>query len=70
MKYLIAMIRKLRGIIEQLATQAAEIDLNPEQQNTLTALLNDNEALVEGIYKKLSTFAKRAFDDSDDQFNA
>lgn len=68
--YLIVMIRKIRGMIEQLATQAAEIDLNPEQQNTLTALLNDNEALVEGICKKLSVFARRAFDDSDDQFNA
>lgn len=63
------MIRKLRDIVEQLVTQAAEIDLNPEQQNILTALLNDNEALIEEIYKKLLIFAKRAFDDSDDQFN-
>lgn len=36
----------------------------------MTALLNDNEALVEKMCKKLSAFAKRAFDDSDDQFNA
>ena len=70
MAYLIVMIRKLRGMIEQLATQAAEINLNPEQQDALAALLNDNEALVEGMCKKLSAFAKRAFDDSDDQFNA
>ena len=30
MAYLIAIIRKLREIIEQLATQAAEINLNPK----------------------------------------
>ena len=50
--------------------QAVEIDLNPKQQDILTALLNDNEALVEKMCKKLAAFAKRAFDDSDDQFNA
>ena len=53
MAYLVAMIRKLRGMIEQLATQAVEINLNPEQQDALTALLNDNETLVERICKKL-----------------
>ena len=36
----------------------------------MAALLNDNEALVEGMCKELPAFAKRAFNDSDDQFNA
>ena len=63
-------IRSTMAYLIVMITQAAEIDLNPEQQDALIALLNDNEALVEGMCKELSVFARRVFDDSDDQFNA
>ena len=46
-----------------------EIDLKLEQQNILIALLNDNKTLIKEIYKKLLIFAKRVFEDSNNQFN-
>lgn len=57
-------------MIENLATQAAEMKLSQEQQDALTTLLEDNEALIEEMCKELPMFAKRAFGDSDDQFQA